>query len=114
MTKLEMLFIRACKEKLPYQRVYTLYRRMYFPAPTREKADHYLWKILLPIYENYGKVNLEKFLLRLQPDCRKDTYSLFGEQASFDTYVLQLLINEIRFIPTKDLPTDMIHPKRFR
>lgn len=107
MTKIEMLFIRACKSLNPYKRIDSVYRRFYGKY---EDNTWYKVGILIVIIEKYFPIHLLSVVSALNP-----SMCLFkGLPNSYEKNVLYMLYSHIRFVNDNKLPEDFIKPVRFR
>ena len=68
MTKLEMLFVRACKSSSD-KRVYSVYRRFYYVGHwvKQDELDARVSSVLLDICEKYCPVDIRELIGRLNP-----------------------------------------------
>ena len=60
MTKLEMLFIRACKSEEPFKRIASVYRRFY--TKYEGEFEKNITMILAGIVEDCGNLSLTRFI----------------------------------------------------
>lgn len=107
MTKLEMLFIRACKSLNTEKRVHSVYKRFYYRH--NKNPDPALVSILLNICEKYCPIPSEKLLSELNPD----SIYYMGQDKPYWSICLRVLISHIRL--TEAVKFDgMIKPLMFR
>lgn len=104
MTKLEMLFVRACKSNSTHFRLQALHKKFYY-----QEYDHkYIINILSNICDEYFPITLNKFIAELTGQC------FLPENQTTEEKMLRILINKIRFIENKDMPKDFILPIMWR
>lgn len=108
MTKLEMLFIRACKSDNADRRIDRLYKMFY----CSEEGDFNIVRILLRIAEKYAQdMRLDLMLSDLAPE----NGWRFGcdDTTPYYTKVRRMLINRIRFTQIGVMP-ELILPAKWR
>lgn len=107
MTKIEMLFIRACKSTSPSQRLSLVYRHFYGNYVDNE---WYIVGILINICNKYTPIDVLHLVSELNPIL--NIYTPLHN--SYAKQVLYILYTHIRFIEFKKLPEDFIRPIRCR
>jgi len=112
MTKLEMLFVRACKagdysdRRTHYTRIESVYRRFYLDDEINRVA---LISILGDICEKYNLISIMQMLTRLDPN-----YVFAGdEEYDYIERCYQTLVSTIRLTLSTQFD-NLIRPRRFR
>lgn len=96
MSKIEMLFVRACKSRNPYKRVSSVYRRFYWSG---EVVDHIIVGLLADICQKHLEVKLYKVIERLDPiGFMRDSNESHTERA-FKYCVSRLRLSEVARFP---------------
>lgn len=99
-TKIEMLFIRACKSREPFKRAKSVYKRFY--CRTCEGDDANVMLLLSDIVEKYKKgFRFFHFLSELSPNSVRSQYGYC--KMPYWERVTHLLINEFRFMNVENL-----------
>lgn len=89
MSKLEMLFVRACKSSNPSKRVDSIYRRFYLSS--KRNNDHAISSILLTICENYHPIPVKELVNGLNPA----NNWMFVDTEDYFTLLKHVLISHI-------------------
>jgi hypothetical protein len=100
MSKLDMLFVRACKSSDPTKRLITLYKRFYL---IDELSGRYIKRALALICEKYELLTISSFMERIE------NYKRLGEE--YPDYIA--LMSAIRYADVAKFPGH-IPPLRFR
>ena len=101
MSKIEMLFVRACKSRNPYKRVRSVYRRFYWSGGA---SDHIISGLLADICDKYLEVKLHEVIERLDPNgFMRDPNESHTERA-FKYCVSRLRLSEVARFPGYRIP----------
>jgi len=103
MTKIDQLFIRACKSKDPYKRLKSIRRRFYIRL---NDDDKYITMKLAEICDTYIPVKSIKIFEDL-------THPFVMRNATIQEKLFRLFLNNIRFAEITAFP-GMIPPAMFR
>ena len=107
MTKLEMLYIRACKTNKVEKRLQSINRR-FFLSNNIDNSTHELSHIC----DKYLNYNSNEFIQNLIG--RQLYYSVFREkEPELEIIILHVLISKIRLSAKDDFPEDMMWPCKF-
>jgi hypothetical protein len=108
MTKLEQLFIRACKSAEPRVRVASVYRRFYGKYAT---APYNITAILAEICDKYAPIRAAEFIDAFNPA----NLWKYDPQEKLEHYIVaqNILISKIRYTKASDLK-GLTPPVQFR
>jgi hypothetical protein len=91
MTKIELLFVRACKTSDPQRRVRSVYQR-YYGRYQREVMDNALVGILASICDSNINIPLLRVLSEMSPQARSN----YGDEMSYTVFCVNFLISKIQ------------------
>lgn len=106
LTKIQILFIRACKSKNSETRLLSLYRRFYLTCP-KEEAKEYMADLLSEIVQDNNLIKLTNLIGDLSPT------NYFYSSFNFNEKVFHIMIHAIRFAEIKKFD-GFISPVRYR
>ena len=98
MKKLDQLFIRACKSKMPARRILSVYRRFY--AIKDPKPYVFIANILARICEKYNLITVVDLVSALDDQ----NQWMRPEAVNCSKRCMEVLITKIRFTSVKELP----------
>ena len=111
LSKIEMLFIRACKELEPHKRLKSLHKRFYLSTNT-EETDCLIISVLAGICDDFLPINVSKVMEKLSD---KSYWYLSGNDTpTYNERCMNTLMSHIRNININKLPDDMVWGIKWR
>lgn len=105
-TKLEQLFVRACKSLKPRVRVHSVYRRFY--GDVTSNPDVHIIMILGNLSDKFLPMSILEVMQKLDPSAPR-----YLNEYDYIAVCVDTLINNIRLSPMDSLP-EMSTPAKFR